>query len=151
MGRSSCVAVILLLGLGILPAKLSAQQPGGSTSGDRGAPIAKLGQNYPNPLNPRTWIPFGFTDAALVNGQARVTIRIYNVLQQLVAIPVCDNYPEGGNKPLLDNLVFHQAGDYTAYWDGTDRSGQQVASGLYYYQLLINGRSMWIKKMLVAK
>jgi hypothetical protein len=150
MRRGSCVAVILLLGLGILPAKLSAQQPGGSSSGNRGAPIAKLGQNYPNPLNPQTWIPFGLTDAALVNGQARVTIRIYNVLQQLVAIPVAENYPGGGSPP-LDNLVFTQAGDFTAYWDGKDRSGQQVASGLYYYQLLVNGRSIWIKKMLVGK
>ena len=151
MRRGSCVPVILLLGLGILPAKLSAQQPGSGSSGDRGASIARLGQNFPNPLNPITRIPFGFSDGALVNGQARVTIRIYNVLQQLVAIPVAENYPEGGGSPPLENLVFHEAGDFVAFWDGKDRSGQQVASGLYYYQLLINGRSMWIKKMLVSK
>lgn len=150
MRRGGCVAVILLLGLGILPAKLSAQQPGGSPSGNRGAPIAKLGQNYPNPFNPQTWIPWSLTDEALVNGQARVTIRIYNVLQQLVAIPVAENYPGGGSPP-LDNLLFTQAGDYKAYWDGKDRSGRQVASGLYYCQLVINGRSLGIAKLLVGK
>src|SRR5512143_3552902 len=118
MRRRSCVTVILLLGLGILPAKLSAQQPGGSSSGNRGAP-ARLGQNYPNPFNPETRISFGVLDGDLVNGQARVTMRIYNVLQQLVAIPVVENYPTGGS-PSLNNLVFTQAGDFTAYWDGKD-------------------------------
>ncbi len=150
MRRSSCVAVILLLGLGILPAKLSAQQPGGSSSGNRGAPIAKLGQNYPNPFNPETRIKFEVLNDALVNGQARVTIRIFNLLQQLVAVPVVEDYPSGGSPP-LDNLVFNQTGEFTAYWDGKDRSGQQVASGLYYYQLVVNGRSVWIRKMLVGK
>ena len=150
MRRSSCVAVILLLGLGIIPAKLSAQQPGGSTSGNRGAP-SKLRQNYPNPFNPKTRIPFDLNaDDVAKNGGARVTIRIYNVLQQLVAYPVAENYP-GGAKPAVNSLSYTDAGSYTAYWDGNDRNGQQVASGLYYIQLIVNGRSGGIQKALVGK
>lgn len=150
MRRRFCVAVILLLGLGILPAALSAQQPGGSTSGDRGVP-SRLRQNYPNPFNPVTRIPFWVDQDQLQNGAARVTIRIFNVLQQLVAYPVAEKYP-GGGEPAVNNLAFTEArDDYIAYWDGKDRNGQQVASGLYYYQIIVNGRTVYINKMLVAK
>jgi hypothetical protein len=150
MGRSSCVAVILLLGLGIFPATLSAQQPGGSSSGSRGAPVSRLGHNYPNPFNPTTTIPFTLEPEDLVGGRARVTIRIFNVLQQLVAVPVAQDYPGGGTAPPVDNLEYTQPGQYTAYWDGRDGSQHPVASGLYYIQLLINGRS-YLQKALVGK
>ncbi len=145
MRRRSCVGVILLLGLGILPAKLSAQQPGGGTSGDRGAPGSRMGQNYPNPFNPATKWPLD-----IVNAGDRVTIRILNVLQQLVAYPVLWDYP-GGSTPMLNNFRFDVPGKYTAYWDGMDRNGRQVASGLYYVQFIVNGRVIDIKKSLVAK
>jgi len=149
MRRSSCVAVILLLGLGIIPATLSAQQPGGSTSGNRGAP-SKLGSNYPNPFNPTTTIPFKLESDDVANGGARVTIRIYNVLQQVVAYPDADAYP-GGAKPPVNSLLYTDPGSYTAFWDGKDRNGQQVASGLYYIQLIVNGRNGGIRKALVGK
>ncbi len=145
MRRGGCVGVILLLGLGILPARLSAQQPGGGTSGNRGAPTSGISQNYPNPFNPATKWPL-----EIVNAGDRVTIRILNVLQQLVAYPVVLDY-EGGNRPVLNNLAFSDPGKYTAYWDGLDRNGRQVASGLYYVQFIVNGRVIDIKKSLVAK
>ncbi len=145
MRRRSCVGVILLLGLGVLPAKLSAQQPGGGTSGNRGAPTSGISQNYPNPFNPETrW------QLDIVNGGDRVTVRILNVLQQLVAYPVVQNYP-GGNSLALNNLRFDDPGKYTAYWDGKDRNGRPVASGLYYVQFIVNGRTVDIKKSLVSK
>lgn len=149
MRRTWCVPVILLLGLGILPAKLSAQQPGGSTSGDRGAPVSRLGRNFPNPMNPTTTLEFEILDRDVgSNGEARVSLRIYNVLQQLVAIPKA----KGGPNPdqPVENLMY-PAGTYQAWWDGKDKTGNQVASGLYYIQLLVNGRSALIWKTLVAK
>ncbi len=149
MRRSSCVGVILLLGLGILPASLSAQQPGG-TSGNRGAPDSRVGPNYPNPFNPQTWVPFKVLDEDVRGGPVRVTIRIFNVLQQLVAYPVVQGYPEGG-EPVANNLEFREPGTFTAYWDGKDSRGKQVASGLYYIQVVYNGRTVGIKKALVAK
>ncbi len=143
MRRSSCVGVILLLGLGILPATLSAQQPGGST-GNRGAPTSRISQNYPNPFNPATkW-------TLDLNEGDRVTVRILNVLQQLVAYPIVLDYP-GGGTPVLNNLPFSETRKYTAFWDGMDKNGRQVASGLYYVQFIVNGRTVDIKKSLVAK
>ena len=145
MRRRGCVGVILLLGLGILPATLSAQQPGGGTSGNRGAPGPGISQNYPNPFNPATkWT------LKNMNEGDRVTVRILNVLQQLVAYPELWDYP-GGNRPVLNNFKFEYPGDYTAFWDGKDKSGRQVASGLYYVQFIVNGRVVDIKKSLVSK
>ena len=150
MRRSSCVAVILLLGLGVLPAKLSAQQPGGSSSGDRGAPKTGLRPNYPNPFNPDTYIRFVLGQEVFGSGSARVTIRILNVLQQLVAYPDALDYQGGSNLP-VNNLVYEDPGDYQAHWDGRDRNGQQVASGLYYIQIIVNGRTVDVRKALVTK
>lgn len=152
MRRSSCVGVILLLGLGIFPATLSAQQPG-SSPGNRGAPSSKLGQNYPNPFNPTTRIPFRVDETDLVGGVARVTIRIFNVLQQFIAYPEALDGAEGGGGqgPFVNNLTVRDTEWHTAWWDGTDRNGRQVASGLYYVQLIINGRTQGISKALVGK
>ncbi len=150
MRRRSCVGVILLLGLGILPASLSAQQPGSSTSVDRGAPKSGLRPNYPNPFNPETWVRFTLAPEDLGNGGARVTIRILNVLQQLVAYPEALNYPDG-NKPLVNNLLYTDAGDYVAHWDGRDRNNVPVASGMYYIQMIVNGRTKDVRKALVTK
>lgn len=153
MRRSSCVSVILLLGLGIVPAALTAQQPG-SSPGNRGAPSSKLGQNYPNPFNPTTKIPFRVDESDLVGGVARVTIRIFNVLQQFIAYPDALDSAEssgGGQGPSVNNLTVRDTEWHTAYWDGLDRNGRQVASGLYYVQLIINGRTQGISKALVGK
>ena len=79
-----------------------------------------LMQNFPNPFNPETWIPYYLAEAA------SVTVRIYNVKGELVrAIDVGQQ----------------AAGAYTgkqsaAYWDGKDDTGQSVSSGVYFYQLL---------------
>ena len=150
MRRRYCVGVILLLGLGILPAVLSAQQPGGVSSGNRGAAESRVGSNYPNPFNPQTWVPFYVLEEDVRGGPVKVTIRIFNVLQQLVAYPVAYDYP-GGGSPVLNNLAYDSPGKYTAYWDGKDSRGQQVASGLYYIQVVYNGRTVGIKKALVGK
>src|SRR5687768_7063438 len=49
-----------------------------------------LGQNYPNPFNPETNFAFSVGDSACTDPtrQYRVTLRIYNLLAQVVAIPV---------------------------------------------------------------
>ncbi len=74
-------------------------------------------QNYPNPFNPETWFPYDLAEAAAV------TLRIYDVHGQLV-------------RELAFGLK--EAGRYrdktrAAYWDGRNRNGTPVASGVYFY------------------
>src|SRR6266550_1683207 len=53
------------------------------------APLVELKQNYPNPFNPATTIPFTLNADLFANGhRPRVSLKIYNVLAQLVAVPI---------------------------------------------------------------
>jgi hypothetical protein len=73
-----------------------------------------LRQNYPNPFNPETAIRFSlpFTCDA--------SIAIYNILGERVRI-FERSYP---------------AGTHTLTWDGKNSSGEDVASGIYFYRLV---------------
>ena len=115
-------------------------------------PLVELKQNYPNPFNPATTIPFTLNGDLFANGhRPRVSLKIYNVLAQLVAVPILQGTGED-----LDNLELtcSTAGSscaFTAYWDGkvlkTDR---EAASGVYIYQLVVDGRR-FTKKMIIMK
>jgi hypothetical protein len=79
-----------------------------------------------------------------------VSLRIYNLLAQLVAIPILQGGGESRGRP-VENLQV-PCGQYTAFWDGTQRgTSRQVASGIYMYTLEIDGRQAGINRMLVAK
>jgi len=114
------------------------QQPRGRKSGS-------LGQNYPNPFNPETFIPFDVVCQEGDAGQHVVSLRIYNVLAQLVAVPTLN-----GQGTPLSNLKL-SCGHYVAWWKGkvldTDR---EAASGIYIYELVVDGERT-AKKMFVAK
>ena len=76
-------------------------------------------QNFPNPSNPDTWIPYQLKE----DGQ--VTIQIFTVQGELV-------------RDL--NLGYRSAGSYisqdrAAHWDGRNESGEEVSSGIYFYSL----------------
>ncbi|MCG8605925.1 T9SS type A sorting domain-containing protein [bacterium] len=73
-----------------------------------------LHQNFPNPFNPSTTIAFGMPKAG------NVTLSIFNMRGQLVRTLVSD--PMG-------------AGNHKVVWDGNDRNGLRVASGVYVYRL----------------
>jgi hypothetical protein len=118
-------------------------------------PLVELKQNYPNPFNPATTIPFSLSGGLFANGhQPKVTLRIYNVLAQLVATPIL----QGTGEPLEELALScgSAAGcSFSAYWDGKvqigDRqSGAEAASGVYIYQLIVDGRR-YTKKMIVMK
>ena len=90
--------------------------------------------NYPNPFNPETWIPYHLANAS------EVKITIYNVRGTLV-------------RQL--NLGHQHAGYYinrgrAAYWDGRNKVGERVASGVYFYQFKTENVSL-LRKMLVLK
>jgi len=84
----------------------------------------KVGQNFPNPFNPSTIIPFQ------INKNDIVTLDVYNILGQKV-------------KNLVNSEL--SVGEYEVVFDGTE-----IASGLYYYILKTNDLSM-TKKCLLMK
>lgn len=141
-----CVA-LLLCSYGL--AEAAAQRPA-----DRGGELSagfELGQNYPNPLNRETRIPFELGESLFEEGGAvSVSIRIYNVLQQFVGAPTALQHPEGAGLPLLQ-LEYGSPGRYEAHWDGTDRSGQPVGSGVYFLQMRVDGREPAIRRMFVRR
>jgi hypothetical protein len=111
---------ILLWLGGTTPTATGATVPGGNS----------MSQNYPNPFNPTTAIEF------TVKERARVALRVYNVAGQLVATLV-----DGVRAP----GVTHRA-----EWDGLNRSGNSVASGVYFYRLQTPGVSI-TRKMVLLK
>lgn len=147
MRRTLGVLSVLLLMVGA-PTALRAQDPGGTPTGK--ARGFQLEQNYPNPFNPETRIPFLLSEEAFVAGRGvTVSVRIFNLLQQLVAVPVALGHPSGEGVR-MQQVDYFQPGRYEAYWDGTDLQGRQVASGIYFMQLTVNGQSQ-TRKMYVLK
>jgi hypothetical protein len=116
-------------------------------------PLVELKQNYPNPFNPATTIPFTLNSDLFANGhRPRVSLKIYNVLAQLVAVPIL----QGTGEPLADlELTCNSTGStpcsFTAYWNGNVlNTDAEAASGVYIYQLVVDGRR-FTKKMIVMK
>ncbi len=70
--------------------------------------------SYPNPFNPETTIKYQIDDS----GQVR--LNIFNLRGQRI-------------RTLVDEL--RTPGTYEARWDGKDKNGQAVASGIYVIQI----------------
>lgn len=118
-----------------------------------------LGQNDPNPFSAQTTIPFrvGEGDCASDTLHHTVTLRIYNILSQVVAFAAlvdsasADQSSAGTSSRTLSNLALG-CGSYVARWDGKHaKSGREAAPGVYMYQLLIDGRAAGMKKMLLQR
>ena len=91
-------------------------------------------QNFPNPFNPETWIPYTLADAAVVQ------VRIYDVQGTLV------RQLDFGQQRAGRYLNRHTA----AYWDGRDQYGASVASGVYFYTLEV-GTFSETRRMVIVK
>jgi len=90
--------------------------------------------NYPNPFNPETWIPF------MLSKEADVTIRIYDSVGRLVRTIDLGHLRPG----------YYLNRDRAAYWDGRNELGEQVASGIYFYQIQA-GSFVKTKRMVLLK
>ena len=93
-----------------------------------------LAQNFPNPFNPETWLPFQLSQSGFA------AIQIYDASGRLIRTL------DLGMKPAGYYLTRSKA----AYWDGRNSSGERVASGSYFYTLETNDFSA-ARKMLIAK
>ena len=103
------------------------------------APEAQLLQtqllpNYPNPLNPETWIPYQLAEPA------NAVILIHAVDGSLIR-RLDLGYQDSGLY-----VGKHQA----AYWDGRNEYGEPVASGVYFYTLTTD-KFTATQKMIVTK
>jgi hypothetical protein len=148
MRRTLGVLSVFLLLFGV-SSTLSAQETGRRTSSGQ-ANGFQLEQNYPNPFNPETKIPFVLAEELFVDGRpVVVSLRIFNLLQQMVAVPVALGHASGEGVQ-VQQLDYYQPGRFEAFWDGNDLSGRQVASGIYFMQLTVNGVSK-TRKMYVLK
>ncbi|HOD65538.1 MAG TPA: FlgD immunoglobulin-like domain containing protein [candidate division Zixibacteria bacterium] len=87
-----------------------------------------LHEAYPNPFNPATTIGFALPQAC------QVTLTVYDILGREVKI-------------LASGAM--DAGEHNVTWDGTDRSGRTVATGVYLYRLTADGFTQCRKMMLL--
>ncbi len=85
----------------------------------------QLLQNYPNPFNPSTTIKFRVPETG------KVSLRVYNILGQLVAT-------------LVDNQVVG-VGEHTINWNASN-----LSSGIYFYELRAEN-NVQTKKMMLLK
>ena len=90
--------------------------------------------NYPNPFNPETWIPYELAT------DTNVRLTIYNT-QGVVIRTLPLGHQSAG---------YYTGRDRAAYWDGRNALGEQVASGLYFYQLETDEMSL-MRKMVILK
>ncbi|MCK4548171.1 MAG: C10 family peptidase [Candidatus Eisenbacteria sp.] len=98
----------------------------GASVADMGTAIPAsfyLAPNVPNPFNPVTEISYGIPAAA---GTSPVLIRVYDATGRRV-------------RTLVDSE--HGPGAYNVTWDGTDKNGAEVASGVYFYRITWSGKS----------
>jgi len=90
--------------------------------------------NYPNPFNPETWIPYELaTDTT-------VKITIYNTQGVVIRTLELGHQSAG----------YYTGRDRAAYWDGRNALGEQVASGIYFYQFETDDMSS-MRKMVILK
>lgn len=115
--------------LDIYAARVDASGTEPLTDADAPPPISRLRQNYPNPFNPLTTISFD------LETESRAELGVYDASGRMIAV-------------LLDRRL--AAGRHTVTWNGADRSGRKVASGVYFCRLTVGDRSESIA-MVIAR
>ncbi len=90
-----------------------------------------LKQNFPNPFNPSTKIPYDLKISS------HVSVEVFNVLGQRVRTLINEE---------------QQAGPQVVEWDGRDANGTTVSSGMYFYKINAgDGLFVETRKMVLLK
>ncbi len=98
---------------------------GGNLPGDYA-----LGDNYPNPFNPSTTITFQLPEAGYV------TMQVYDLTGKVVNTLVGEYRPAG----------YHQV-----VWNGKNSRGAPVATGVYFYRIVVGQSYAETRKMVLIK
>jgi len=94
-----------------------------------GRPLAlHLSQNYPNPFNPTTYITVD------IRRYAHVQLEVFDVSGRRVRV--------------LESACL-RPGQYQRQWDGRDRTGRALPSGIYFCRLRSDGRNQVRRMMLL--
>ena len=93
--------------------------PSRVASNQRDSVVDELGQNFPNPFNPETWIPYAIAK------KATVSVQIFDTNSRLVRRLNLGEKPAGR----------YFSKENAAYWDGRNDVGERVTSGVYFYYL----------------
>jgi Secretion system C-terminal sorting domain len=116
-----------------LESKIKTAYISGELGTDPDIPIVKsrLFQNYPNPFNPSTTISFELD----TDNTENIELVIFNLKGQKVrTFSVILSGVEG-----------------SVSWNGNDDNNQSVSSGVYFYKLSVNGKTVDTKRMLLMK
>ena len=120
---------------------------GPASAQERPPPLVELRENYPNPFFPSTTIPFVLNPDLCERGhQPLVSLKIYNVLAQVVGVPILVT----ADDVRLEDVRL-PCGTHEAFWDGRTPAGKRKASpGLYYAQLTVDGER-YTRQMIIRK
>ncbi len=94
-------------------------------------------QNHPNPFNPSTTISFSLTTEITDNTE----IIIYNLKGQKIHTLECIDCVDTSSSQMRHSIT----------WNGRDENSKSVSSGVYFYQLQIDGKPVASRKMLLLK
>ena len=128
----------------------------------------RLFPNQPNPVTTETLIPFRVGDdtCSVESETHHVSLRIYNILSQIVAVPVLLDSAAGvdaTSTARTDTSVARAApapvtnlelacGSYVARWNGRhDADDRRASAGVYMLQLMIDGKSAGMRRMVVTR
>jgi len=94
-------------------------------------PVVYDFKNVPNPVSTSSQFQFALDTSALVS------VSIYNVRGELVR--------------MLPSILTNEDETATIYWNGKDNSGKELSPGVYFYNLIVNGKIAETKKLILMK
>jgi hypothetical protein len=88
-----------------------------------------LNQNYPNPFNSQTTISYWLEKPSMV------TLIVYNIL----------------GREVYTSSAYQTSGTQQIIWNGKSATGTDIASGFYFYRLIVDDGLSPIRKMVVLR
>ena len=101
---------------------------------DNETPTISTLKNYPNPFNPTTTINF-----EVPKNSKNASLEIFNIKGQSI------------KQFKIENNVFLSGDEGSVIWNGKDNGGNPVSSGVYFYQLNVDGEIKSTNKCLLLK
>lgn len=94
-------------------------------------PIVYDFKNVPNPVSGNTNFQFTLDSVSLVS------VDIYNILGELVY--------------KTPSVLTQEDITSSVYWNGKDEQGKELVNGVYFYNLIVNGKTEETKKLILMK